>query len=240
MGLPEPHSSCYYENVGKDFPFEFAEPNRIKRLGECLDYQDHISHELTGFDSEAFIEAYSRPRTIPLVALRELPHRRKCRICRSSFRSKRARDGYCASCRQIIDDRTMELDRILASAEHGGPAAQQGAIEKVRVLLQCNLTIAGAGLPCEWEGNAARYWPKTTPGVREVLRDFVERAQRHLCQHCFPGRFGWAARKRLRKQLERLCHLPEGRQPEWVKWHNDIVRRFEEQGITVSASWPLT
>jgi hypothetical protein len=205
-----------------------------------VDHQDHISQELARFDSDAFIEAYSRPRATPVVTLRELPHQRKCRICRSSFRSKRARDGYCASCRRIIDDRTIELDRILGSAEHAGLAAQQGATEKVRLSLRCKLTIAGAGLPCEWEGNAARYWPKTIPGVREVLPVFVERAQRHLCQHCFPARFGWPARQRLRKQLERLCQLPEDQQPEWVKWHHDIVRRFEEQGITVSASWPLT
>jgi len=205
-----------------------------------LDDENHISDEPMAFDSEAFIEAYSRPPTIPVNTLRELPHRHKCRVCRGSFRSKRARDGYCLSCRQIIDDRTTELDQILASAKHASPAAQQEAIERVRASLTCKLTIAGAGLPCEWEGNAARHWPKTISGVREILRDFVERAHRHLCQHCFPGRFGWPARQRLRKQLERFCQLPEDQQPEWVKWHLDIVRRFEEQGITVSASWPLT
>ena len=205
-----------------------------------MDNEQRIPDEAASFYSESFIEAYSRAPTIPVSTLRELPHRCKCRVCRSSFRSKRARDGYCPSCRQIIDDRTTDLDRILASAEHASPVAQQEAIEKVRALLRCRLTIAGAGLPCEWEGNAARYWPKTIPGVREVLRVFVERAQRHLYQHCFPGRFGWAARQRLRKQLERLCQLPERQQPEWVKWHLDILKSFKEQGITVSASWPLT
>src|SRR5439155_8691714 len=130
------------------------------------------------FDSEAFIEAYSRPPTIPVNTLRELPHKHKCRVCRSSVRSKRARDGYCLSCRQIIDDRTTELDQILASAKHASPAAQQEAIERVRASLKCKLTIAGAGVPCEWEGNAARHWSKTASGVREVLGDFVECAQR--------------------------------------------------------------
>ena len=47
-------------------------------------------------------------------------------------------------------------------------------------------------------------------------------ALQHLCQHCFPGRFGWPARQRLRKQLERLRQLPEDQQPEW------IVSRIEE------------
>ena len=41
-------------------------------------------------------------------------------------------------------------------------------------------------------------------------------ALQHLCQHCFPGRFGWPARQRLRKQLERLRQLPEDQQPEWI------------------------
>jgi hypothetical protein len=205
-----------------------------------LDHEEHISDELAPFDSEAFIEAYSRPQTIPVGTIRELPHKRKCRICRSSFRSKKARDGYCPSCRQIMDDRTAELDQMLGSAEHADPAAQKEAIEKVRDCLRCKLTIAGVGMLCEWEGNAARYWPTTIPCVREVLRDFTERAQRHLYQHCFPARFGWPARQRLRKQLERFCQLPEDQQPEWVKWHLDIVKRFKAQGITVSASWPLT
>lgn len=204
-----------------------------------MDHEDQISDELAPFDSEAFIEAYSRPAAIPVGTLRELPHGRNCRICRSSFRSKRARDGYCASCRRILDDRTIELDQILARAEHAGPAAQEEAIKKVRALLRCKLTIAGAGLPCDWEGNPARYWPKTIPGVRKVLRVFLERAQRHLCQHCFPSRFGGPARQRLRRQLERFCELPENQQPEWVKWQLDIVRQFKEQGITVRASWPL-
>jgi hypothetical protein len=200
---------------------------------------DHISDKTMAFDIEPFIEARSHPPTIPVSTLRELPYRRKCRVCRSSFRSKRARDGYCTSCRQILDDRTKELDRILANAEKDSRSAQQEAIEDVRASLKCKLTIAGAGLPCEWEGNAARYWPTTIPGIRAVLRDFVERAQRHLYQHVFPGRFGWPARQRLRKQLERFCQLPEDQQPEWVKWHLDTIRRFKEQGITVSVSWPI-
>ena len=205
-----------------------------------MDDEHHISDEPMAFDIEGFIEARSRPSTIPVSTLREFPYRRKCRVCRSSFRSKRARDGYCPSCRQILDDRTRKLDQILANAEYASPAAQQEAIKEVRGSLKCNLTIAGAGLPCEWEGNAARYWPVTIPGTRAVLRDFVERVQRHLYQHLFPGRFGWPARKRLRRQLERFCQLPEDQQPEWVKWHLDTARRFKEQGITVSVSWPLT
>lgn len=205
-----------------------------------MDDEGHISDEPKAFESEAFIEAYSCSPAISISTLRDLPYSHKCRVCRSSFRSKRARDGYCLSCRQIIDSRTTELDQVLANAEHASSAAEQKVIEKVRTSLKCKLTIAGAGLPCEWEGNAARYWPTTIPGIRGVLRDFVERAQRHLYHHCFPGRFGWPARQRLRKQLERFCHLPEDEQPEWVKWHLDIVRRFKEQGITVSASWPLT
>jgi hypothetical protein len=204
-----------------------------------LNDQDHIPNDLMAFDIEAFMEARSHPPTIPVSTLREFPYRCKCRVCRSSFRSKRARDGYCPSCRQILDDRTRELDQILANAKHLDPAAQQEAIKKVRGSLKCNLTIAGAGLPCEWEGNTARYWPRTIPGTSAVLRDFVERAQRHLYQHLFPGRWGWPARQRLRRQLERFCQLPEDQQPEWVKWYRDTVRRLQEQGITVSVSWPL-
>jgi hypothetical protein len=205
-----------------------------------LDDQDHIPDDLMAFDIEAFMEARSRPPTIPVSTLREFPYRRKCRVCRSSFRSKKARDGYCPSCRQILDDRSKELDQMLAIAEHVDPAAQQEAIKKVRGSLKCKLTIAGAGLPCDWEGNAARYWPTTIPGSRVVLRDFVESAQRHLYQHLFPARWGWPARQRLRRQLERFCQLPEDQQPEWVKWHLDTLRRFQEQGITVSVSWPMT
>ncbi len=204
-----------------------------------MDDENQMSDEPMAFDVEAFIEARSHPPAIPVSTLRELPYRHRCRVCRSSFRNKKARDGYCPSCRQILDDRTTQLDQILAKAENVNRSAQQEAIEDVRASLKCKLTIAGAGLPCEWEGNAARYWPTTLPGTRAVLRDFVERAQRHLNQHLFPGRFGWPARQRLRRQLERFCQLPEDQQPEWVKWHLETVRRFKEQGITVIVSWPL-
>jgi len=151
-----------------------------------LDDEHHISDEPMAFDIEGFIEARSRPPTTPVSTLREFPHRHKCRVCRSSFRSKRARDGYCSSCRQILDDRTKKLDQIFANAEYASPAIQQEAIKEVRVSLKCNLTVAGAGLPSEWEGNAARYWPTTIPGIRGVLSDFGERAQRHSANTAFP------------------------------------------------------
>jgi len=54
---------------------------------------------------------------VSLDTLTRLPYQARCRVCRGYFRSERARVGYCPSCRQILTDRTRELDAILAAAE---------------------------------------------------------------------------------------------------------------------------
>ena len=199
-----------------------------------------MDRDNTNADAPEFdLEALQGPRTLPVSTLRELPHAHKCRVCRTPFRSKKARDGYCPSCRQIIEDRTGELDTVLCRVEHSGVAVRQKAIEQVRRSLTCNVVTIGWNVACGWEGNAARGWPRTIASFRAVLRTYVERHQRHLWQeHCSPGRFGWAARKRERKQFHRLCRLPEDQQPEFIKQHLKTVRWFKEQGINVTVQWP--
>ncbi len=163
-------------------------------------------------DYDVFTEG---PWTVPLSTLRELPYGCKCRVCRSSFRSKKARDGYCFSCRQIIEDRTKELDQILVHAAHS-PGEQQKAIARVRALLTCPILAVGWRIRCDWAGNAARQWPETIAGFRRVLRVFVERHLRHVWQeHCSPARFGRASQRRERiltaADYRAVCRNPSSR-----------------------------
>jgi hypothetical protein len=182
-------------------------------------------------------EAFNRSPSISLSVLKQRPYGSRCRVCREAFRSKRARDGYCGSCRRIIDDRTRGLDAILAAAEIANFETQQQAIEEVKLALTCNFPVEG-GFTCGWRGTAARLWPKTISGLRETLRDFVERDQRHEWQHLSPGRFGAPALRREKKRLIDACNLPEEYQPEWVKLHLRSVRWLKSQGLTPRVSWP--
>ena len=213
--LLEPDSAaCPYETLEKFIALKFAESSRIRALGGNVNHDSRIYDE-PDLDYDVFTEG---PWTVPLSTLRELPYGCKCRVCRSSFRSKKARDGYCFSCRQIIEDRTKELDQILVHAAHSRPGEQQKAIARVRALLTCPILAVGWRIRCDWAGNAARQWPETIAGFRRVLRVFVERHLRHVWQeHCSPARFGRASQRRERKQFERLCRLPEDKQPEGVK-----------------------
>jgi hypothetical protein len=128
--------------------------------------------------------------SVSLDTLRRLPYRRHCRVCRSFFRSDRARDGYCPSCIQIIDDKTKELEGILVAAEGQKNESEPLAIEKVKKALRCPIVMAD-GLACDWAGNRARYWPRTIPVFRRLLRGFVERLQRHVyVEHCSSSQTG--------------------------------------------------
>jgi hypothetical protein len=183
------------------------------------------------------LEAYSHAPAIPLGTLKRLPYWRQCRVCRSRFGSARARDGYCRSCRQIIENRTCELDAILVAAVNASPGRQDAAMDQVRVSLVCDIPVE-MGLACGWAGTQARYWPKTLPVLRKLLRELVERDLRHVWRdHCSPGRFGRAAQRRVRKHFEGLCKLPEPLQPESVKQHLKAVRYLEAQGITPRVYW---
>jgi hypothetical protein len=132
---------------------------------------------------------------VSLDTLRRLPYQGHCRVCRGYFRSERARVGYCPSCGQILADRIRELDAILAAAEGQNTEIEEQAIKTARAALRCPILMAD-GCPCGWEGNRARIWPQAVPAFREFLPGYVERLQRHACEHCFPGRFGVAAERR--------------------------------------------
>jgi hypothetical protein len=175
---------------------------------------------------------------VSLGTLTRLPYQGRCRVCRGYFRSERARVGYCPSCHQILEDRTRELDAILAAAEGQNAEIEAQAIQKVRAALRCPILMAD-GYPCCWEGNRARIWPQAVPALREFLPGYVERLQRHACGHCFPGRFGVAAERRAQKQFARLCRLPVDRQPEAVKLHLRTREWLESQGINATVRWSL-
>ncbi len=175
---------------------------------------------------------------VSLNTLQRLPYQGRCRVCGGYFRSERARVGYCSSCRQILADRTRELDAILAAAEGQNAEIEEQAIKTVRAALRCPILMAD-GHPCGWEGNRARIWPQWVPVFREFLPGYVERLQRHVCEHCFPGRFGVAAERRAQKQFERLCRLPADRQPEAVKLHLRTRQWLESQRIQATVRWSL-
>lgn len=181
-------------------------------------------------------EEFGSVPSVAVSTLKQLPYRCRCRVCRGFFRSERARVGYCPPCRQVIAERTRELGAILAAAEGRTAEIEGQAIRKVRATLRCPI-LQPDQCPCGWEGNQARVWPRSIPAIRESLPKFVERLQRHLCEHCFPGRFGWAAERRAEKQFERLCHLPEDRQPESAKLRLRTHKWLESQGITATVSW---
>ncbi len=175
---------------------------------------------------------------VSLDTLMRLAYQGRCRVCRGYFRSERARVGYCPSCRQILEDRTSELDAILAAAEGQNAEVEEQAIKTVRTALRCPILMAD-GHPCGWEGNRARIWPQAVPAFRQFLPGYVERLQRHASEHCFPGRFGTAAERRAQKQFERLCRLPADRQPEAVKLHLRTREWLESQGIQAAVCWSL-
>jgi hypothetical protein len=141
--------------------------NELRTLrGEMKDYvlPRHLTNDQVNSIAE-FLDKF-QPREVTFEVIN---NDREAGAYRDDIEKALKKGGCCLSCRQIIDDRTTELDQILASAEHTSHVAQQETIKKVRASLKCNLTIAGVGLPCEWEGNAARYWPTTIPGIRAVL-----------------------------------------------------------------------
>ena len=175
---------------------------------------------------------------VSLDTLTRLPYQARCRVCRGYFRSERARVGYCPSCRQILTDRTRELDAILAAAEGQNAEIEEQAIKTVRAALRCPILMPD-GYRCGWEGNRARIWPQAVSAFREFLPAYVERLQRHACEHCFPGRFGVAAERRAQKQFERLCRLPVDHQPEAVKLHLRTREWRESQGIKATVCWSL-
>lgn len=175
---------------------------------------------------------------VSLDTIRRLPYQGRCRVCRGYFRSEGARVGYCPSCRQILADRTRELDAILAAAEEQRAEIEAQAIKTVLAALRCPILMPD-GNACGWAGNRARIWPQAVPAFREFLPGYVERLQRHACEHCFPGRFGMAAERRAQKQFARLCRLPVDRQPEAVKLHLRTREWLESQGIEATVRWSL-
>lgn len=204
-----------------------------------METKDQAYYAGLEIEYEWLIENLGRVPSLSPSTLQRFPYWRHCRVCRAFFGSKRARDGYCVSCRLIIEQRTKELDAILIAAEGQSAEQQEQAIEDVKAALKCPILLSD-GYPCEWEGNGARIWPKTISSFSDFLCGFVERHQRHVYEeHCFPGRFGLAGQRRAQRNFEKLCDLPEHLQPESVKSHLRTVSWLKEQGITPAIHWSL-
>jgi hypothetical protein len=157
--------------------------------------------------------------------IREYPHGHNCKACKTLFRSKKYHDGYCSSCRAIMERKTHELKKILDGIDGSTPELQATVLYRVLTALECPL--------CEWQSNEGRHRPESVILIREYLNDWVVASHLHWMKHIFWNRLpfktkfvsktAWEQHKAERELYESLAeHLrknppiievPESEQP---------------------------
>lgn len=119
----------------------------------------------------------------PIEILEKYGPGHRCRACRSFFRSKRARDPYCLSCRTIMHDKRRELEAILCPVLDAPAQKQHLSRQKVEEELACHEP------GCGWQGNRGRYEPQKIQQLLEYLPGWIETSHRHFMRHVFWNRF---------------------------------------------------
>ena len=116
-----------------------------------------------------------------------------CNACRSHFRSSRARDRFCLSCRHIVEAQTDELESLLSLwANSPRVEVRTEARQAFYHSLVCPM--------CGWDGNRNRT-DADDPRVLFVhARRFAVADLKHRMKHAFPGRFLRWSRKLRRYQ----------------------------------------
>ncbi len=116
-----------------------------------------------------------------LPVLRKYPHGHNCKACKSSFRSTRARDPYCPSCHNTINDKLRKLDLLLRAVLKLPEEKRRRAWEGIEKELICPI--------CGWAGNQNRHEPESIQQMLDFLPRWVETAHRHFMHHAFWNRF---------------------------------------------------
>lgn len=124
-----------------------------------------------------------RPR---LEVLRKQRYGHCCKACRSFFRSNRARDPYCPSCRSIMDEARERLEAILSAAIDATEEKQRQARFQVEEELKCPV--------CGWIQNEGRIVPENLRLALGYLPGWIRRAHCHFFRHAFWNRFPYNRR----------------------------------------------
>jgi len=122
----------------------------------------------------------------------------RCEACREHFRSARARDRFCPSCRAIIEREREELESLLSIAsESPNQDIQEESTAEFHRSLACPV--------CAWEENRNRLFPRKPALLSTYANNFAMRGLKHRIHHAFPGRFMVSRRftsKRMREEIE--------------------------------------
>ena len=156
-------------------------PPEIKEIAN--DRSNEQSQSIDPWLLEA-VEAYCNPPprdSLPLSLLREWPYGHHCGICRDFFRSKKARDPYCTSCRTIIDDLVEGLRQIVTEGTDSAITDVRQLVGRVFARCTCH--------NCGWEANANRMFPRDLSSLLEYLPGWAERCVQHYMHHVFSNRF---------------------------------------------------
>lgn len=121
-----------------------------------------------------------------LPAVQKYPYGHHCKACKSSFRSTTARDPYCPSCHNIINDKLRRLDLILRAALKLSEEKQRRAWEEIEKELTCPI--------CGWAGNQNRFEPQNIQEILGFLPRRVETIHSHSMHHVFWNRFARSLR----------------------------------------------
>lgn len=124
----------------------------------------------------------------PLPVIQKYPYGHKCKVCKSAFRSQKARDSYCPSCHIIMEDEKRRLEGVLRSALEAPGEEQRKAWEKIENVLICPAPN------CGWLGNQGRCEPSDIRLMLAYVPDWVLAAHRHFMRHAFWNRFPYTRR----------------------------------------------
>jgi len=156
-------------------------PPEIKEIAD--DEGGELSQSIDPWLQQEFEAYFNQPPrdSLPLSLLREWPYGHHCGICRDFFRSKKARDPYCTSCRNIIDDLAERLREIVKEGRASGVNDVRELVGRVLARCTCD--------KCNWEGNTNRMLPRDFPSLLEYLPGWAARYVQHYMRHVFSNRF---------------------------------------------------
>jgi hypothetical protein len=161
---------------------------RRKTEGWRLENPPRTEEERWAAEGAGFVQLPSGQWLLPdydfrpsLAVMQKKRYGHRCKACRSPFRSNRARDPYCPSCRNIMDETRKRLDAVLRAALDAPEEKREKARCKVEDELQCPV--------CDWAQNEGRIVPEDLGLILEYLPGWVERAHRHFFRHALWNRF---------------------------------------------------
>jgi len=174
-------------------------PPEIKEIAD--DEGGELSQSIDPWLQQEFEAYFNQPPrdSLPLSLLREWPYGHHCGICRDFFRSKKARDPCCTSCRTIIDDLAEGLRQIVTERTDSGVTNVRKLVGEVLARCTCH--------DCGWEANANRMIPRDLPSLLEYLPGWAARYVQHYMRHVFWNRFRYNRRfaPRLSEEQKEGC-----------------------------------